>query len=231
MIERSRLQVPLPPELREKIRRRHGGWNEVHDRWVRANSSTVHDRLRDDPEEWYLYHDLYSKARENWPEVPAENIARQLESRPDLRIGDFGCGECLLAKALPDHDVVGLDHHADNDSVIACDMAHTPLDDNSLDAAVFSLSLIGRNWTEYLEEAWRVLKPYGLLFIAEPAHPWGEQGLEGAAVEAGFVVIPPALAKLERAATEAGFDVIPASLEQRGKFVYLRAQKPLEAVT
>ena len=229
--ERPKLELPLPPDLREKARRRYGSWNDVHRRWVTENSSTVHDRLRDDPEEWYLYHDFYRKARENWPEVPAEHIARQLESRPDLRIGDFGCGECLLAKALPDHDVVGLDHHADNDSVIACDMAHTPLDDNSLDAAVFSLSLIGRNWTEYLEEAWRVLKPYGLLFIAEPAHPWGEQGLEGAAVEAGFVVIPPALAKLERAATEAGFDVIPASLEQRGKFVYLRAQKPLEAVT
>ena len=64
-IERERLMVPLPPELREKIRRRHGSWNDVHNRWVGENSSTVHDRLKDDPEEWYLYHDFYRKAREN----------------------------------------------------------------------------------------------------------------------------------------------------------------------
>jgi len=97
---------------------------------------------------------------------------------------------------------VGLDHHADNDSVIVCDMAHAPLDDNSLDAAVFSLSLIGLNWVEYLQEARRVLKSYGLLFVAEPAGQWDD---------------------LTQTLSSNGFDVVRS--EVRGKFIYVRAEK------
>jgi len=164
----------------------------------------VHDRLRDDPEEWYLYHDFYRKARENWPEVPAEHLARQLESRPDLRIGDFGCGECLLRDALPEHDVVSLDHVGIDGTVIECDMAHTPLEDGTLGAAVFSLSLMGKNWTDYLAEAHRTLQPFGLLFIAEPVKRWNEGVLDGALVEAGFKV---------------------AQDEQRDSFRYITAMK------
>ena len=63
-----------------------------------------------------------------------------------MRVGDFGCGECRLADALADeYDVIGLDHVAVDERVIACDLAHIPLEDESLGAAVFSLSLMGRN--------------------------------------------------------------------------------------
>ena len=41
-------------------------------------------------------------------------------------MGDFGWGNCLLQKLLPQHDIIGLDHVAVDDSVIACDMAPTP---------------------------------------------------------------------------------------------------------
>jgi ribosomal RNA-processing protein 8 len=57
-----------------------------------------------------------------------------------------------------------------DDTVIACDMAKTPLEDGSLGAAVFSLSLMGKNWRDYLAEAHRTLQPFGLLFI-EPRRP------------------------------------------------------------
>ena len=205
LFERPKLVIPLPPETRKRAQRKHGDFTKINQRWSSSNSTTIHDRLKDEPEEWYLYHSLYRKAREKWDEIPAEHIARQLEGRPDLKVGDFGCGECLLADALPDHEVVGLDHVADvaiNDSVIACDMAHTPLEDASLDAAVFSLSLMGRNWPDYLEEARRTLKTYGLLFVAETAKRWEDLG--------GVV-------------GEHGFDVIRC--EQRGEFEYLRAIK------
>ncbi len=83
-------------------------------------------------------------------------------------IGDFGCGEAKLATALADrHTVHSFDYVAANEDVIACDMAHVPMEDESLDVAVFSLSLMGANFTDYLREAWRLLKLDGHLHIYE----------------------------------------------------------------
>lgn len=42
-----------------------------------------------------------------------------------------------------------------------------PLEEHSLDVGVFSLSLMGTNYVQFLTEANRVLKPGGKLFIAE----------------------------------------------------------------
>lgn len=46
-------------------------------------------------------------------------------------------------------------------------MAHVPMEDETLDVAVFSLSLMGANFTDYLREAWRLLKLDGHLHIYE----------------------------------------------------------------
>ena len=43
-----------------------------------------------------------------------------------------------------------------------------PLDDQKIDAVVFSLSLMGSNHVDYLKEGFRILNPYGSLFICEP---------------------------------------------------------------
>ena len=66
-------------------------------------------------------------------------------------------------------------------------MSRTPLEDGSLDA-VFSFSLTGRNWPEYLRETHWTLRPFGILFVAEPAKRWEEGRLEEAVEEAGFGV-------------------------------------------
>jgi hypothetical protein len=55
---------------------------------------------------------------------------------------------------------------------VACDMSRTPLEDGSLDTAVFSLSLMCRNRPEHPREARRTLRPFGMLFVAEPAKRW-----------------------------------------------------------
>ena len=122
-------------------------------------------------------------------------------------MGDFGCGEGLLRDALAGEgvEVRGFDHVAADETVTASDMAHTPQEDGVLDAAVFSLSLMGRNWPEYLAEAHRTLKPFGLLFVAEPARRWPGDALERA-IEGG-----------------ARFRVLEAN--QRGDFRYVVAAK------
>ncbi len=58
-IERQRLTVPLPPDLREKIRLRHGDFTILNQRWSTSRSMTTHERIQHDPSEWYLYHTLY----------------------------------------------------------------------------------------------------------------------------------------------------------------------------
>jgi SAM-dependent methyltransferase len=63
--------------------------------------------------------------------------------------------------------VHSLDLVASAPGVIACNMARTPLAAGSCDAAVFSLSLMGTDYGDFLSEAHRVLRPGGWLWIAE----------------------------------------------------------------
>lgn len=72
-------------------------------------------------------------------------------------VADFGCGEAELSKSVK-QQVHSFDLVAKNESVTACDMAHVPLEDSSVDVAVFCLSLMGTNLQDYLTEAHRVLK-------------------------------------------------------------------------
>lgn len=110
-----------------------------------------------------------------------------------------------MRHALPDHDVISLDHVAVDNRVIACDMASTPLKGGELGAVVFSHSLMVSNWRDYLIEAHRTLKPFGLLFIAETARRW-----EGSH-------------ELEEAVRLAGYELLPTT--RRGDFLYLRGIK------
>jgi len=190
IIERAKLRVPLPAEDARRIQRRFGDLSIMNGRLNTAYSRTTHDRLQQQPEEWYLYHTLYREARQTWTEIPYEKIAALLKRRPDWIIGDFGCGEAQLAALLP-NKVYSFDHVAINDTVIACDMTRTPLDDSTLDVAVFSLSLIGLNYTDYLQEAQRTLRFGGFLKIAEPISRWQDKRSEllSAIAEAGFLLV------------------------------------------
>lgn len=72
-------------------------------------------------------------------------------------IADFGCGEAKLAQSVK-QTVHSFDLVALNGLVKACDMSSVPLKSNTVDVAVFCLSLMGTNLKDYLVEANRVLK-------------------------------------------------------------------------
>ena len=129
-----------------------------------------------------------------------------LRERPDWGIGDFGCGECLLGNAIP-NKVEAFDHVAADDRVTACDMRKTPLENESLDAAVFCLSLMGTNWSEYLREAHRTLKSFGQLMVAEPQQKWDGKTDD-----------------LVQKITMAGFRLV-GKVEHRDRFLYVQANK------
>jgi hypothetical protein len=208
-LSRAELKVPLPPDVQNAAIRRYGDFSAMNQRFNSSKSSTSHERLVKDPEEFYLYHTLYRKARETWTEIPFQLIAEQVNKRPDLVIGDFGCGEALLSKSVR-NKVYSFDHVAINPSVIACDMSFTGLDSEILDVAVFSLSLMGVNWKDYLIEAYRLLKVGGFLKVAEPASTWQNDQY----------------AELKQGIEEAGFQ-IQGDHRLSSKFIYIDAVKPL----
>ena len=76
-------------------------------------------------------------------------------------VGDFGCGEAAIAMSFeddPDVRVHSFDLQAPNEHVTVADIANVPLANGVLDIAIFSLSLMGTNWVDFLVEAHRTLK-------------------------------------------------------------------------
>jgi hypothetical protein len=133
-------------------------------------------------------------------------MIRWCQRRSGYTIGDFGCGEAKLAEAVSDrHTVYSFDHIAVNDKVIACDMAHVPLEDEALDVAIFSLSLMGSNFTHYLREAYRTLKLDGHLHIIEATSRFSD------------------LRQFQNELEALGFDVV--SVQDMWKFTHIRAMK------
>jgi len=172
-VERPVIKIPLSGEPSEVARRnaRYGDFSKMNNRWYAAGSEGTHARLAQNPEEWAHYHTMYRQLRESWPVVPFKEEIRWLSEpgREGLVVGDFGCGEALLAKAVSDrHKVHSFDHVAIDDQVVACDIAHVPLEDGALDVAIFCLSLMGSNFTDYIREAHRCLHLDGWLHIWEP---------------------------------------------------------------
>jgi len=123
------------------------------------------------------YHEGYRAQVEKWPEYPADIFIQYISKLPsNAVIGDFGCGEAKIGKTVK-QKVHSFDLVARDDIVIACDIANVqyiqasfasyfatnlftkvPLDDGKLDVAIFSLSLMGTNFMDFLSEAHRTLK-------------------------------------------------------------------------
>nr|BAD16890.1 putative Rrp8p [Oryza sativa Japonica Group]BAD34097.1 putative Rrp8p [Oryza sativa Japonica Group] len=109
----------------------------------------------------------YREQMSHWPEQPVNVIINWLKSHSaSWTVADFGCGNAAVSKNVK-NKVFSIDLVSEDPSVIACDMAHTPLESSSVDVAIFCLSLMGTNYPSYIEEANRVLKPSGWLLIAE----------------------------------------------------------------
>ncbi|KAL2834472.1 methyltransferase-domain-containing protein [Aspergillus cavernicola] len=101
---------------------------------------------------------------------PDQKSRLAIPRRPNgaCTIADLGCGDAQLARALlPSTKKLNLkllsfDLHAPQDSPITkADISNLPIDDGSVDVAVFCLSLMGTNWVSFVEEAWRVLRGDG----------------------------------------------------------------------
>lgn len=156
----------------------------------------------------FRYHSLRKTRMKKWDEIPYEYIATKITDNRDI-IADFGCGENLMKYKLPNNKIYSFDHIAIDDSVIACDMKNTPLENESVDVAVFSLSLWGTNYKDYFIEANRIMKRRGIIYIAEPSKNYQSE---------------KEINNLIELLKNNGFQIL-GNVENRGKFIYITAIK------
>jgi superfamily II DNA or RNA helicase len=206
-ITRRDLNVELTPVQIEKRIRKYGDFTRLNNLINTENSETTHHRMIKDPKEWEEYHRQYRETRKTWSIIPYEVIIKRIkELSPRLQVGDFGCGEAKIVEAIGENRVYNFDHVAINDKVTACDMKSVPLPDEALDIAVFSLSLMGKNWADYITEAKRCLATNGYLLIAETT-----KSLKGR------------LSKLRDIIKQQGFEIYED--EERGDFTFIEARE------
>lgn len=88
-------------------------------------------------------------------------------------IADLGCGDAGLSQGLEGVkkklklQVFSYDLQSPSPLVTQADIADLPLKDGSIDVAIFCLALMGTNWIDFVEEAFRILRWKGELWIAE----------------------------------------------------------------
>ena len=151
------------------------------------------DLVKNAPELFEAYHAGFRAQVESWPTKPVDVVAALLKRSPKSWIvADFGCGDAELGRLIEQKcHSFDLQTPESAPEVVACNMSDVPLDDASVDCAVFSLSLMGTDYGSFLEEAHRVLKPGGLLWIAEVRSRF--DGKNGTASVASFVAALAAL--------------------------------------
>ncbi|KAI0009732.1 methyltransferase-domain-containing protein [Xylariaceae sp. FL0662B] len=104
-------------------------------------------------------------------------------------IADLGCGDAKLAAALqPERKRLRLEVRsydlqsgASSPLVTRADIADLPLADGSVDVVIFCLALMGTNWLDFVEEAYRILHWKGELWVAEIKSRFGPVGGGGKA--------------------------------------------------
>ena len=130
--------------------------------------------FKSDPRLWEQYHEIRDqsfKGYDEQDEIPNNKILNYLKTKEKhkLRILDLGCGRNLIAesfKTITKFTITGYDHVSYNGS-IACDISKLPDADESANVCVYSQSLMGSNWKNYIDEGLRVLAYNGEMIISE----------------------------------------------------------------
>ncbi|CAD5120374.1 DgyrCDS8946 [Dimorphilus gyrociliatus] len=123
--------------------------------------------FQEDDEAFHVYHTGFASQVEKWPVNPVDLAIEYIKKgKPNQIVADFGCGDAKIARSVK-NKIYSFDLIALNDKITVCDMTKVPLADNSINIAVFCLSLMGTNLSSYILEANRVLANRGTLLIAE----------------------------------------------------------------
>ena len=149
--------------------------------WSKQNSTTTHEKLQSDPTEWYAYHTARDISFQGYDQsqIPRNRIIAHLATKrkdKKFRILDLGCGRNNIAHHFAhvnkDHKftIQGYDHVIEEGSGARigniADLAAQE-EDESADICIYSQSLMGKDWRNYLTEGYRMLRSGGQFIISE----------------------------------------------------------------
>lgn len=208
----------------QKMQRTKSELSVLHQRYKTLNSQTLNKEFKENPESWTNYHATSEENEKSFPEdeIPRNRIIRELNKNKTKRqklVVDMGCGRAQIAQHYQNDTrfkFINYDHISSNDTVISCDISHTPLEDNSAEICILSLSMWGSNCHDYILEAARILESKGVLYIIEPTKRWSEKDAVGNNIkgeEGG---------KLRRLLEENGFRILKDSVEKFCLFVCIK---------
>ena len=170
-INKKQEKIMNEKEVKE---RKLSKYQEIGKNISTQRSDTTVNMFANDETLWHHYHDYRDesfKGYDNQDEIPLNKIKSYLRTklRRKLRILDLGCGRNLIQDEFKENDnfsIIGYDHVSYNGS-LKCDICRLPDENESVDICVFSQSLMGSNWKDYIKEALRVLRFNGELIISE----------------------------------------------------------------
>jgi len=194
---------PLQLKMRSKLT--SARFRHLNQTLYTTDSAAALQLFNTSPELFAEYHAGFSQqVKDSWPQNPVDEYISAIKSRGKLgdkdglprrktgscTIADLGCGDAPLARGCQSVTKVlklkfhSFDLHAANEFVTKADISNLPLRDGEADVAVFCLSLMGTNWINFVEEAWRILRGDGKgeVWVAEVKSRFG-RATKGRVVE------------------------------------------------
>ena len=161
-IQTSKVAKPKKlTSLQEKMQKKLAGskFRWLNEKLYTCPSQEAISLFQEQPELFDIYHQGFASQVQDWPVNPNDIFIEYLTKKPDLVVADMGCGEAKLAQALHEKlKIYSFDLVAANPFITACDIAHVPLKNASVDIVIFSLALMGTNFLDFINEARRILK-------------------------------------------------------------------------
>lgn len=155
----------------------------LNQKLYQSTSTDAMSYFRENPDDFVHYHHGFKEQTKAWPQNPVNFFIDLLlkENVKPLEVADIGCGEGMLHTTLKDasspHNVHSFDLVSLHSHIISANMTSLPLQSSSIDLAIFSLSLMNVDHSKALQEAFRILKPQGKLWIAEVSSRLGDHSI------------------------------------------------------
>ena len=207
----------------QKTRRQKSELSQFHAKYTRMLPSNMSAHFKAESTAFADYHRVRDANFANYAaqDKPYMRIAaelRQIKGNRKRTVVDMGCGLAHLSAELADDArfrFINYDHVAlENENVIACDIAHVPLEDAEVDVCVLSFALWGPSCADNLTEAMRILDTGGRLYLIDSTRHWSVPD-----ADTGIIVEGSEGERLVVMIKAAGFEIVKQNADKYCMFV------------